>query len=118
MPRSVLVVDDDSSFRQLAIGLLRAWGHEVVGEAGSVAEAVQRAIELRPDTVLIDIGLPDGDGVQLTEQIRLMPWQPRVLLISSDAKAATDSEARSAGAAGFIPKTEMPGTQFRRMLDE
>ena len=85
MPRSVLVVDDDSSFRQLAIALLRSWGHDVVGEAGSIAEAVERVTELRPDTVLIDIGLPDGDGFQLTARLRLMPWQPRILLISSDS---------------------------------
>ncbi len=118
MPRSVLVVDDDSSFRQLAIALLRSWGHDVVGEAGSIAEAVERVTELRPDTVLIDIGLPDGDGFQLTARMRLMPWQPRILLISSDSSAATDSEARQAGAVGFTPKTDMPGSQFRRMLDE
>ena len=117
MPRSVLVVDDDSSFRQLAIGLLRSWGHDVVGEAGSVAEAVERVTELRPDTVLIDIGLPDGDGFQLTARMRLMSWQPRVLLISSDPSAATDSEAWQAGAVGFVPKTDMTGSQFRRMLD-
>jgi CheY-like chemotaxis protein len=117
MPRSVLVVDDDSSFRQLAIGLLRSFGHDVVGEAGSIAEAVERAAELRPDTVLIDIGLPDGDGFQLTARMRLMSWQPRILLISSDSSAATDSEARRAGAVGFIAKTDMTEAQFRRMLD-
>jgi len=118
MPRSVLVVDDDASFRQLAIGLLRSFGHDVVGEAGSIAEAVERAAELRPDTVLIDIGLPDGDGFQLTARMRLMSWQPRILLISSDSSAATDSEARRAGAVGFIAKTDMTEAQFRRMLDE
>lgn len=117
MPRSVLVVDDDSSFSQLAIGLLRSFGHDVVGEAGSIAEAVERAAELRPDTVLIDIGLPDGDGFQLTARMRLMSWQPRILLISSDSSAATDSEARRAGAVGFIAKTDMTEAQFRRMLD-
>ena len=117
MGRSVLVVDDDASFRKLATGLLRAWGHDVVGEAGSVAEAVARITELRPDTVLVDIGLPDGDGFELTENVRLMSWQPRILLISSDSDAATDPEAQRAGAVGFVPKTEMPGSHFRRMLD-
>jgi CheY-like chemotaxis protein len=118
MPRTVLVVDDDSSFRQLAIGLLRSWGHDVVGEAGTVAEAVEAMTELRPDTVVIDVGLPDGDGLQLTARMSSLPWQPRIVLISADARAATDSEARRAGAAAFIPKTEMPGSQFRRVLDD
>lgn len=117
MPRSVLVVDDDSSFRQLVIGLLRSWGHDVVGEAGSVAEAVDAVTALRPDTVLIDIGLPDGDGLDLTAQMSALPWRPQILLISADAQAASDSEARHAGAAGFTPKAEMTGSQFRRMLD-
>ncbi len=118
MSRSVLVVDDDSCFRQLVVGLLRSWGHDVVGEAGSVAEAVDAMTALRPDTVLIDIGLPDGDGLELTARISALPWQPQILLISADADAATDSDARRAGAAGFTPKTEVTGPQFRRMLDE
>src|SRR4051812_15691507 len=68
--RSVLVVDDDATFRQLAIRLLAGLGYRVVGEAGSVAEALVRADELRPDAVLVDIGLPDGDGFSLTQQLR------------------------------------------------
>ena len=117
MARSVLVVDDDSSFRELAVGLLRSWGHDVVGEAGSLAEAVTQVSRLQPDTVLVDVGLPDGDGFQLTARVRQLPRRPRVLLISSDADAATDAEARRAGAIGFVSKSDMPGTQFRRMLD-
>jgi CheY-like chemotaxis protein len=117
MPRSVLVVDDDQSFRELVIGLLRSWGHDVVGEAGSVAEAVDATTALRPDTVLIDVGLPDGDGLELTAQLSALPWQPQILLVSADAQAASDPEARRAGAAGFTPKTELTGSRFRRMLD-
>jgi DNA-binding NtrC family response regulator len=117
MRRSVLVVDDDASFRELAIGLVRSWGHDVVGEAGSLAEAMAQITELRPDTVLAGVVLPDGDGFQLTAQTRSMSWQPRILLISSDSDVATDPEARQAGAIGFVPKTEMPGPHFRRLLD-
>jgi CheY-like chemotaxis protein len=117
MRRSVLVVDDDASFRKLAIGLVRSWGHDVVGEAGSLSEAVARIAELRPDTVLVDVGLPDGDGFQLMAHTRSMSSQPRILLISSDSDAATDPEARRAGAIGFFPKTEIPGPQFRQLLD-
>jgi CheY-like chemotaxis protein len=118
MARSVLVVDDDSSFRQLVVGLLRSWGHDVAGEAGSVAEAVDAMIALRPDIVLIDVGLPDGDGLELAMQMSALPWQPQILLISADADAVSDSDARRVGAAGFVPKIEVTGLQFRRMLDE
>ena len=117
MPRSVLVVDDDASFRQLAIGLVRSWGHDVVAEAGNVAEAVQRAGELQPDIMLVDISLPDGDGFAVLAQIRLLACQPRIVLISSDPDATTGTEARRAGALGFIPKSEMPDSGFRQMLD-
>src|SRR4051794_30783161 len=51
--RSVLVVDDDASFRRLAARVLCGSGHVVVGEAGSVEEALMRAVELRPDTALV-----------------------------------------------------------------
>jgi CheY-like chemotaxis protein len=117
MGRSVIIVDDDASFRELATDLLRSWGHDVIAEAGSVADAVARISELRPDTVLVDVCLPDGDGFAVSEHVRLMAWHPRVLLISSDVDAATDPEARRAGAVGFVPKMEMPGARFRRMLD-
>jgi CheY-like chemotaxis protein len=117
MTRSVLVVDDDASFRVLAAGVLRSWGYEVVGEAGSVAEAIAAAAELRPDAVLVDVGLPDGDGLQLSARMHVLPWRPRVLLTSADAHATTDPEARSAGAVGFIPKSQLPKPRFRAMLD-
>lgn len=117
MPRSVLVVDDDSYFRQLVIGLLRSWGHNVAGEAASVAEAVDAVTALRPDTVLIDIGLPDGDGLELAVKMSALPWHLQILLISADADAASDCDARRAGAAGFTPKAEVTGSRFRGMLD-
>ena len=90
----------------------------MVAEAGSVAEAVDAITALRPDTILIDIGLPDGDGMELALQMSALPWQPQILLISADADAVSDSDARHAGAAGFVPKVEVAGLQFRRMLDE
>ena len=71
MPRTVLVVDDDPAFRDLATRLLRDWGHVVVGGAGSIAEALTRAAQLRPDAALVDIALPDGNGFDLTA--RLLP---------------------------------------------
>jgi CheY-like chemotaxis protein len=71
----VLVVDDDATFRELAIRLLGGPGYRVVDEAGNVAEALVPADKLRPDAVLADIGLPDGDGFSLTRQLRLRPWK-------------------------------------------
>jgi CheY-like chemotaxis protein len=117
MSCSVLVVDDDAGFRDLASRILTGWGHVVVAEAGSVAEALERAAELRPDTALVDIGLPDGDGFGLARQLAAMPWAPRVVLTSTDADRANAGAARRAGASGFLPKDELAGEALRRLLE-
>ena len=109
MPRSVLVVDDDARFRGLLARTLRSWGHTVAGEAGTLAEALARAAELRPDAVLVDVGLPDGSGITLAEQLAALEWRPLVVLVSSDPEAADDAVARDAGAAGFVAKENLPG---------
>ena len=117
MARSVLVVDDDASFRDLAARVLSGWGLEVVGEAATIADALDRAAELRPDVALVDIGLPDGDGFALTQRLRALPWPIRVVLISSDADRATAPAALRAGAAGFIPKRELAGPALRGLIE-
>ncbi len=118
MPRLLLVVDDDPAFRDLAARVLRGWGHVVIGEAGSAAEALARAAELRPDMALVDIGLPDGDGFSLTAQLVTMPWPVRVILISADDDRANARAARRAGASGFLPKDELTGNVLRQLIEE
>ena len=117
MTSSVLAVDDDAWFRRLAVRTLSSWGYGVVAEAGTFKEAVERSAELRPDAVLVDIGLPDGDGFALAAELSALAWRPRVVLISSDADAANGAAARRAGAVGFVPKDELPGTSLRRLID-
>jgi CheY-like chemotaxis protein len=107
MPTKVLVVDDDVAFRRLAIRLLTALGLTVVAEAGTVAAALTVCAEVRPDAALVDVGLPDGDGIALTAAITALPWRPRVVLTSSETAAADDATARRAGAVGFIPKADL-----------
>ncbi len=118
MPRSVLIVDDDASFRDLAARILTSWGHVVIGEAGSVAEALARAVELRPDTALVDIGLPDGDGFGLSERLRAMPWPMRIVLTSTDSDRANAPAAERAGARGFLPKDELSDLASRRLIED
>jgi DNA-binding NarL/FixJ family response regulator len=115
---SVLIVDDDAFFRGIAVRILESWGHRVVGEAGSVAEAMVRSAELRPDTVVVDIGLPDGDGFELTGRLIALPWPIRVLVISSDEDAANGTAAERVGASGFFPKVDISGAGFRQAIEE
>ena len=116
MASSVLVVDDDATFRLFARHALTSWGHVVVGEAGSAAEAIQRTSELRPDTVLADVGLPDGDGFTLTRDLLALPSPPRVVLISSDDDVANSSAAARVGAVGFVAKDELGGALMKRLI--
>jgi CheY-like chemotaxis protein len=113
----VLIVDDDADFRDLASRILTSWGHVVIGQAGSVAEALARAVELRPDTALVDVGLPDGDGFALTELLRAMPWAVRVVMTSADADRANARAAARAGAQGFLPKDELSDVPSRQLIE-
>jgi DNA-binding NarL/FixJ family response regulator len=116
MKPSTLVVDDDEEFRRLMSGILRANGFAIVGEAGTVAEAMAAARELRPDAALVDVRLPDGNGILLGREIADLPWSPRVLLTSSDHDAADEISALNGAALPFVPKDELPNAPLRRLL--
>jgi CheY-like chemotaxis protein len=116
MNGSVLVVDDDPAFRRLAQRILEAFGLAVAGEADTAASAISAAGALRPDAVLVDVGLPDGDGIALARELTALPWRPRVVLTSSNAEAATASEVRSSGAEAFVPKNELPSAALGDLL--
>jgi DNA-binding NarL/FixJ family response regulator len=68
--RSVLIVDDHAPFRAAARMLLEGEGFEVVGEGEDVAGTLAAAVRLRPAIVLLDIGLPDGDGFEVCDGSR------------------------------------------------
>ena len=89
----------------------------VIGEAGTVAEALRCAETLRPDTVLVDIGLPDGDGFSLTRELRGRSGAPRVVIFSSDADRANVAAAERAGAIAFLPKDELSSPALQRLLE-
>jgi CheY-like chemotaxis protein len=116
--RSILVVDDDTAVRGLIVRILRSRGHDVVGEAGSVSEALAQAEALRPDVALVDIGLPDGDGFSLTRQLRLRSGGIRVVLFSSDADRTNEAAAERAGAVGFLPKDELSSPALQRLIGD
>ena len=118
MQASILVVDDDASVRGLVVRILRSWGHAEIGEAGSVAEALELADARRPGTVLVDVGLPDGDGFSLTRQLRARPWAMRVVVFSSDADPANSAAAERAGAIGFFPKDELLSPALQRLIED
>jgi DNA-binding NarL/FixJ family response regulator len=112
VPRSILIVDDDARFRRVAQALLSARGYGVAGEAASVAEARTAVSAHSPDGILLDVNLPDGDGLDLAAE--LCPTRPamRVLLTSTDEAAATGEAARRLGAVGFVRKRDLVGADL------
>lgn len=115
---SILVVDDDTAVRGIVVRILRSWGHVVISEAGSVAEALACAEAMRPDMALVDICLPDGDGFSLTRQLRARSCAVRVVLFSSDADTANVKAAERAGAIGFLPKDELSSAALQRLIGD
>jgi DNA-binding NarL/FixJ family response regulator len=116
MATTVLVVDDNADFRGFAVRLLARMGFAVVGQAGTVAEATTVVADARPDAALVDIRLPDGDGIALARTFAALPWRPRVVLTSTDRDATTCEAARAVGAAGFIPKDDLADGQLGQLL--
>jgi DNA-binding NarL/FixJ family response regulator len=117
MPRTVLIVDDHPSFRRSARALLEAEGLEVVGEAGTAAEALGEARRLRPDVVLLDVQLPDGSGFDVCATLRAADGRaPAVVLVSSRDAADYGGLIASSGAAGFVPKADLSGDAVAALL--
>ena len=116
MTGSVLVVDDDPAFRGLARRVLAAVGLTVVGEADSVSAALAAATEVEPKAVLVDIELPDGNGVDLAQRLMALPWQPHVVLTSIDADGASEDEVRRSGARAFVHKADLPNAPLGELL--
>jgi DNA-binding NarL/FixJ family response regulator len=87
MSRSVLIVDDDRAFLSLATRILTQAGLEVVATAEDAAGAVSAANATKPDAALVDVGLPDREGVDLAYELADLPWRPRVVLTSTDSDA-------------------------------
>ncbi|PID86225.1 MAG: DNA-binding response regulator [Chloroflexi bacterium] len=102
---SILLVDDHEVVRLGLRSLLDHHpGFEVVGEASAEAEAVERALELRPDLILMDIRLSGGSGVDACQQIMLELPETKVVMLTSYAEDEMLFAAIRAGAAGYVLK--------------
>ena len=111
MACTVLIVDDHPGYRAAARTVLEADGFEVVGETATGLEAVAEAARLRPHIVLLDIGLPDIDGVEVAHRITAAAdgKVPAVVLVSSRDGTGCETVFANCGARGFIPKAELSG---------
>lgn len=114
MTIKIVVADDHKLFRQGLIGLMRAHDDlvEVIGEASTGQEAVQLARQLRPDVILMDIQMPDGDGLKATREIRQTLPEVAVVILTASELDEHLYEAVRLGAAGYLLKDLDAGELF------
>ncbi len=106
MPLRVLLVDDDDRFRAAACRSLVADGVQIVAEVDNGLDVVDAAARWKPDVVLLDIGLPDIDGLEVARRLQKEHAGPVVILIST--RDATYGRTVADGlAAGFLPKDRL-----------
>ena len=106
---TILVADDHPVVRQgLRTFLATQEDLDVVGEAATCVEAAERAAELRPDVVLLDLVMPGGDGIEAARKIRDASPRSKVIVLTSYPDDATVLPALEAGAAGYLLKDVEP----------
>jgi DNA-binding NarL/FixJ family response regulator len=108
----VFLLDDHEVVRAGIRGLLEADGNiEVVGEAGTAEEAIRRVPALRPDVAVLDVRLPDGDGVEVCRELRSRMPELRCLMLTSFADDDALFAAIMGGASGYMLK-QIRGTDL------
>lgn len=109
-PVTVLAVDDQDVFRAALRDLIAATpGFETAGEAASGPEAIERAAELEPDLVLLDVRMPGMDGIETARRLAETVHPPLVVLISLDAAVTPSSDCGAA----FVRKQELSTARLR-----
>jgi DNA-binding NarL/FixJ family response regulator len=101
----VLVVEDSEPFRRFICSTLRKRTElQIVGETSDGLEAVEKAEELQPDLILLDIGLPTLNGIEAARRIRKIAPQSKILFVSQESSADVVQEALALGALGYVVK--------------
>lgn len=112
----VLIVDDHSVVREgLRMFLARDPDMEIVGEAADGAQAVQQALQLKPDVMIIDLLMPVMSGIEATEAIHSQLPETQIIALTSVLESDAVVEAIRAGAIGYLLKDTQPG-ELRRVI--
>jgi DNA-binding NarL/FixJ family response regulator len=117
-PRSVLVVDDQAPFRLAARAVLRRLdGFEFVGEASSGPEAIELVRVLHPALVLMDIHMPEMNGIEATRRIVSVHPEVSVVLCSTHDPSDLPAEAAASGAIAYVSKEHLAADTIRELWD-
>jgi DNA-binding NarL/FixJ family response regulator len=111
-----LIVDDHPDFRRAARALLESEGLRVVGEAADGRSALDVAATLRPDVVLLDIGLPDLDGFEIAARLAGVDGAPDIVLTSSRDASTYGGRVSASPAAGFVRKDDLSAATIGELV--
>ena len=113
----ILVVDDFAPWRRLVLSMLEKNAElQVVGEASDGLEAVQKAEQLRPDLILLDIGLPRLNGIEAARRIRKLVPESKIIFLSQESSADVAQEAFRMGVWGYVIKVGA-GTELSAAIE-
>ena len=107
MSINIVVVDDDPGFRRIAATLLTARGLRVVAESQDGASALAAVRAHHPDGLLLDLHLPDADGLTVARQLSEEEDPPRIVLTSTDKSFWSPEELERAGIESFVAKDKL-----------
>ncbi|GGM22712.1 hypothetical protein GCM10010129_78800 [Streptomyces fumigatiscleroticus] len=113
---NIVVVDDDPGFRRIAATLLVARGLRVVAESEDGASALAAVRAHRPHGLLLDLHLPDLDGVSLARQLTEEEDRPRIVLTSTDKSFWSQEELGRAGIECFVAKDKLFDADLRGLF--
>jgi CheY-like chemotaxis protein len=116
MPFTVVVVDDDAGFRRVARCLLTKRGFVVVADVDSGAAALEAVSRHRPDGVLLDVHLPDRDGLSVTRALAGRSDPPSIVLTSTDVLGDPDAALAACGARAFVVKERLVEADLLRLF--
>ena len=117
-PHSVLVVDDQAPFRIAARAVLRRLaGFELAGEASSGPEAIELVDRLHPALVLMDINMPEMNGIEATKRIVSVHPDVAVILCSTHDPTDIPAEAAASGAIAYVSKEHLAADTIRDLWD-
>jgi len=104
MGKRILIVDDAAFMRMMIKDILSKSGYEIAGEAENGARAVEKYKELIPDLVIMDITMPEVDGITAVREIKKFNGESRIIMCSAMGQQAMVIESIQAGARDFIVK--------------
>lgn len=104
MAKNILICDDAAFMRMIIKDILTKNGYNIVGEAENGAKAVEKYAELKPDLVLMDITMPEMDGIEALKKIKAADANASIIMCSAMGQQAMVIESIQSGAKDFIVK--------------